>query len=312
MSESNSNRGSPHSDRNSNPRVSGDVCITRITEAIARDSTVHNTKIAYDRIRNEWKGYCQYKYGRYHEEEFTTQVTGEKLCDFLFYQSFRSKSNHIPGSGPMKKRIFDPQDYEEVKREYNTYFLAWQADSKRATIPHPSDGGIGISAFIQYRAVLHNMFKLQASKNQNNLVWEGGVWTPHAKILSDIVHGRKARMERESFKEKVSKEFSGYQAARHFHLLELAFWEFGLNMPSIRSSFPYIRYRMMFLYTTAGILRCESVMKARLSDFLGVWIDKKDMDIHPMYVMINKISEGMYSSSCKLGLHLNEPYLMFF
>ena len=53
-----------------------------------------------------------------------------------------------------------------------------------------------------------------------------------------------------------------------------------------------LRHRYCLLHLTSGILRCESLHRAELSDFLGITIPKKDTDVHAMYVMVNQIAFG--------------------
>jgi len=148
--------------------IDDDVPIASITAAVAQDSANQNTKKAYDRIKNEWRGYCQYKCGDlFDDDQYTTQVTAEKVADFVFFQAFRRKTTHKVGSGRIQKRVFDGKEYEDVKKEYLAYYRAWKADSHKVPIPHPSDGGIAISALMQIRAVLRSMWLSQSYHKRN-------------------------------------------------------------------------------------------------------------------------------------------------
>ena len=42
-----------------------------------------------------------------------------------------------------------------------------------------------------------------------------------------------------------------------------------------------------------GILRCESLFRADLSDFVGLW-NKLVMDVHPIYILSLQIAQGTY------------------
>ena len=59
----------------------------------------------------------------------------------------------------------------------------------------------------------------------------------------------------------------------------------------IKGTGSWFRNRFVFLYTTAGILRSESLFRAELSDFLSIRV-KKAEDIHPLLLMITQIPEG--------------------
>ena len=45
------------------------------------------------------------------------------------------------------------------------------------------------------------------------------------------------------------------------------------------------------LFTTSGILRCESLYKAELSNFIGLRM-KKTTDVHSLYLLIMQIATG--------------------
>lgn len=273
---------------------SGDVPLGVIAEAVIRDSTVKSTLAVYDRIADEWKGYCEY-ISRDRDDDYPLLVNREKVSDFLFFHSFRTRQRNSVRGGASRR--FNPEEYESVKNTYQDYYRAWRNDSNRAPIPDPEDGGIGKSAMMQYRAAIKRIYEQQVQRNRNTFSWEH-VWSLQSKTLYNIVSHRKTRIDRESCKEKVNKEFAGYHAIDRFEDIEQDFWDASSNT-SLRSAFPYMRHRMLFLYTTSGILRCESLMKAELSDFQGLLIEK-ETDIDPLYVMISQIPEGKFSSPVAL------------
>jgi hypothetical protein len=301
-SDSSATTVSPRSNRNQH----SDVNLGVITEAVSRSYAVENTKKVYDRVEREWIDYCAY-ITQGMDDAFPTFMNGKKVADFMFYQCFRKrqKNGGANGGAPL---IFNSAEYENVKNDYQEFYRSWKENSERIPIPDPEGGGVGYSAMIQYRAGLKKLYEYQVQLDQNKLGWER-IWTLQSKNLVKIVEARRMRIKRDKYEEKVTKEFAGYHAVDRFDEIEGEFWR--LSFANIRSAFPYIRYRMLFLYTTSGILRFESLTKAELSDFQGL-IVKKETDIDPLYVMISQIPEGMFSFHNYLGFCLEAMYLTHF
>jgi hypothetical protein len=261
-----------------------------ITEAVSRSFAVENTKKVYDRVKREWTDFCQFITDD--DDDFPSFMNAEKVSDFMFYQCFR-KRQKVGGRNGGAALSFNHEDYTAVLDQYRDAYALWKrSNEKNVSFPDPGVDGVGRSAIMQYRAGLRKIFDTQVATNQNNHAWDR-VWTVQSKNLVKIVESRRVRVKRDKYEEKVTKEFAGYHAVERFDEIEQVFWDSGFD--NIRSSFPYIRYRMLFLYTTSGILRCESLQKAELSDFQGLTV-KKETDIHPLYVMISQIPEGMLFS----------------
>jgi hypothetical protein len=270
------------------PTINRRVNLGLITEAVSRSYTVENTKKVYDRVKREWTDFCNCITDE--DDDFPTFMNAQKVSDFMFYQCFRRRQK-VGGRNGGAVLSFNYEDYKAVLAQYCDAYHLWKQNKENVSFPDPGVEGVGSSAIIQYRAGLKKIFETQVSTNQNSLAWDK-VWTIQAKNLVKIVESRKMRVKREKYEEKVTKEFAGYHAVERFDEIERVFWDGGFD--NIRSSFPYIRYRMLFLYTTSGILRCESLTKAELSDFQGLTV-KKETDIDPLYVMVSQIPEGMFS-----------------
>ena len=67
-----------------------------------------------------------------------------------------------------------------------------------------------------------------------------------------------------------------------------------MGAANYRSAYAYLRHRFCLLFSTSGILRCESLYKAELSDFLGLSY-KQETDVHKFYMMIMQISTGKFA-----------------
>jgi hypothetical protein len=73
-------------------------------------------------------------------------------------------------------------------------------------------------------------------------------------------------------------------------MIEEALWQHGSQ--NKRSAASGLRHRYCLLHLTSGILRCESLYRAELSDFLGLLVPKKPTDPHDMWLMITQIPQG--------------------
>ena len=61
---------------------------------------------------------------------------------------------------------------------------------------------------------------------------------------------------------------------------------------SWRQTVANLRHRYCLLFLTSGVLRCESLHKADLSDHLAFYLPQREQDIHPMLMLIMQIPEG--------------------
>ena len=189
-------------------------------------------------------------------------------------------------SGVRSGRVgnFDVDDYRQVVNYYSTFAL------NDEEIPDP-EFPIGYSAIAQYRAGLQKLHGWQVANHITSLGWEFVWWTNQTKDLVKLSESREVRRKRNNYEEKMDKVFAPYQAVDRFDVIENEFW--SRSSRNARSAGCWLRNRYVFLHTTAGILRCESLYRAELSDFLGVGT-KKDTDVHNIYIMITQIPEGKF------------------
>lgn len=253
----------------------------RIGIEIVEQDLPENSRLIKNRIEREWRDYC------YHvdaQATFPLQMTPTKVYNFMFYQLFRQKK-----SGPARANFFDGNEYDRVLAEYNEHFENYR--QRRIPIPHPEQG-IGKSSLHQYRAYLRKIHARHVSENLTSTPFEL-VFTEPSKNLVRTGEMRKTKQDRENYKEKVDKVFGPYQAVEKMDEIEDKMWFKSTNLKGTGSWF---RNRFIFLYTTAGILRSESLFRAELSDFLCIRI-KKPEDVHPLLLMITQIPEGKSTSS---------------
>ena len=96
-------------------------------------------------------------------------------------------------------------------------------------------------------------------------------------------------MKQRNFSEKVSHAFSPYLDVEKYPDMEKYLWERGEG--SQRFAFSWLRNRMCLLFSTSAILRCESLFKAELSDFLSIRV-KAPKDVHQMQAVVMQMMTG--------------------
>ena len=252
------------------------VTTNRIGVAVAEQDIPENSRLIKKRIEREWHDYC------FHVDAqgtFPLQMTPTKVYNFIFFQVFREKK-----TGTSRNTLFDGHEYDRVLLEYHTHFECFRRD--KTPIPHPTQG-VGKSALHQYRAYLRKIHARHVAENLTSIPFEL-VFTEPCKTLIRIGEGRKTKQDRENYKEKVDKVFGPYQAVERMDEIEETMW---FKSTKLQGTGNWFRNRFVFLYTTAGILRSESLFRAELSDFLSIRI-KKAEDVHPLMLMITQIPEG--------------------
>ena len=111
--------------------------------------------------------------------------------------------------------------------------------------------------------------------------------------LKNHVKDRAPQVKKETHQEKVAGEFAPYTIVERYGEIEEKLWDDSVeaagNKRSINTS---LRHRHALLYLTSGTLRCESLYRAELSDFLCVRPPKQDKDVHQPFVVVNSIAQG--------------------
>lgn len=260
----------------------------RIGVEISEQDIPDNSRIIKNRIEREWNDFCLHVDA---QATFPLQMTSQKVYNFMFYQLFRPKKS---GSTTRGATSFDGNEYDRVLAEYSTHFENRRRNG--TPIPHPTEG-VGKSSLHQYRAFLRKIHASHVAENLTSTPFEL-VWTERCKALVRTGEARKTKQDRENYKEKVDKVFGPYQAVEKLDEIEATMWSKSAKLHGTGSWF---RNRFVFLYTTAGILRSESLFRAELSDFLCISV-KKAEDVHPLLLMITQIPEGKFQIIMELPL----------
>jgi hypothetical protein len=240
--------------------------------------------IAYDSARKEYREFCE---SLYSNEEYKYLVDDRKMFYFMFYTAMREQKSK---GGKRRKNTaalpqFNRAEYDAVLARYSV----WWEESTTQELPHPTNP-VGIQAMTQYKAGVKAEWEHQVSLGGNGLSWDH-IWTQRCKKIFDNVKRRKAAVRKKNFAEKVSHEFAPYLAVERYPDMERDMWERGES--GQRFAFSWLRNRMCLLFTTSAILRCESLFKAELSDFLSIRF-KAPKDVHPMHAVVMQIMKGKF------------------
>lgn len=265
--------------------------------------------VAYDSARQEFREFCE---SLYPNSEIKYLVDPHKVFYFIFYCAMReqkprggNKKRNVTGNVPSAQ--FNRADYDAVMEKYTVW---WDADPTQAhELPNPTNP-VGIESMTHYKAGVKAEWDNQVAFHSNSLSWDL-IWTQRCKKIFEHVKNRKAAVRQKNFAEKVSHEFAPYLAVEKFPDMEKYMWERCEN--GHRFAFAWTRNRMCLLFTTSAILRCESLFKAELSDFLSIKF-KAPKDVHPMHAVVMQIMKGeSLIDFCSLETceFFNSPYALF-
>jgi len=270
-----------------------DQSLARHVNDVAAEFTPPNTLKQYSSKIKEYRLFCEHVYPNY---DFKYVIKATHLYRFLFYTSFR-ESKRRGGRNKNPPPTFDAAGYDALMQRYYP-----NADGQLPSTPldeiHPKKP-ISLQTFDAYKAAIRHEYKRQVADGNNSQHWEQ-IWLMNHEELKKVVATRKTRTDKANYVEKVGAEFQPYAAVEEYSLIEDCIWETSGRNNKIRDTTSHMRHRYCLLHLTSGILRCESLYKAELSDFVGVEIPKRDNDIDPMYIMVNQISEGKTNKGRKL------------
>jgi Centromere DNA-binding protein complex CBF3 subunit, domain 2 len=273
------------------PRMFLPAQLRRATTKIIQQTTKENTQLAYNPKIAEFKQFCDFVYQHTPIENGRYTVDKDKVEVFMHYQCYRNK---IPSNRRAKANTsiqFRPSDFNEVLEKYGNV-------PNDAVIDDPSQG-IGSSAIGQYKAGIKKLWEQQVQDNVNGVYSWNLVWTLPVEDMVKMVKSRGRRVDRKNFKEKMDHETTHYSAVGQVESIEKSLFEEGLSA-DMRKTFSSLRNRCIFLMTTHGILRGESVFKSELSDFFGVSVQKEDVDVDPLYIVVCQIATGKTNKDLKL------------
>ena len=197
----------------------------------------------------EFKDYCL---AVYPDGPMRWSLWPKKVYLYMFYQAMRPLRKR-GGKGGNPGQGFDTAEYNAILQSYRT----WMANPTGPPVGPAKP--MGVSQFVHYMMGVKEYWEDLCAQDFCRLSWDL-LWNLPLKNLHKYVKGRKETVRRANYMEKLDHEFAPYQAIADFPKIEEAFWEKGaLNY---RSAYAYLRHRFCLLFSTSGILRCESLYKA--------------------------------------------------
>ena len=147
-------------------------------------------------------------------------------------------------------------------------------------------------------AALKNEFQYQKSKGYNGHE-ESYVFGSFSRFLVDQAKKRKPIQDKKNYVEKIDSDSAHIQALANIEKIENYFFHKGVKNVTHRTLFSSLRDRMLFLFTTKGVLRGDTAFKPELSDLFHVKVKRHD-DPHPLMVFILQFATGKTNHGVKL------------
>lgn len=136
---------------------------------------------------------------------------------------------------------------------------------------------IGRALFTQYKAMFHGLYKLQTARRVIAMHCDG-IWTEAFDELEKHCKERTPRKKKETCQEKATSKFAPHAVIERCQEIEEVLWICGYGRVR-RSTNTALRHHFCFLYLTSGLLRSESLYRAKLSNFPCLTVSKKDKDV---------------------------------
>ena len=258
--------------------------MSRSLNRLTNSRRPENTKKQMDPKLFEFIQYCHLVYPN---DPFPTHITFEKVFPFVFYQAFREQRD------PSKRRKkgqpvqFNKEEFDYMQRLFRQNGVATDIDPNDFPLPLKP---VGYEAWKQYRVVIKNLFNEQVSLKQQAQGWEH-IWQMSCRDIEKHVKCRRALVRRANFEEKFSSDFAPYSVVERYGDIERVLFN-KADVSSVRSQVTALRHRYCLLMLTSGILRCESLYRAELSDLFGLIHPKVAKDVHQPYLLIMQIQIG--------------------
>lgn len=262
--------------------------VLEMSEALRPDAT----QKAFDPKIEEFFGFCDLLYPT---DLYRCNLTHDKVHEFMFFVSFRDNKNKTGTKESRKARKeavlrgehFDLEDYRRVIAAFRSND---DGEITEANWPKPKYP-TGHQNFNQCKAVFRKIYKVQTAKRVLNIHWEA-IWQLGLEMLQQHVKNRTPQAKKASYAEKLASEFAPCAAVEECPNIEQELWVDSQHGQGRRGTCSGLRCRHCLLQLTSGVLHCESLCRAELSDFLSIRPPKRDTDVHAPLLMVNQIVQG--------------------
>ena len=242
-----------------------------------------NTKKALEPKMKEYFHFCSLVYP---SDQCSQILTKDRVYRFMYYQAFREKKKSGGKRRAQDQPAFDLEGYNGIISR-----LSSPGSGDDATAYPAPLNPINPCTFDQYKATFRRIYSVQKAKGYLAAQWDD-IWTRDLNDLRKHVLNRAPKRKKETYQEKVTGEFSPYTYVGNFDSIEQELWNSSTANAGHRCIAAGLRHRYCLLHLTSGILRSESLYRAELSDFCGVFVPGNDRDAHQMFLMVNQIPFG--------------------
>jgi hypothetical protein len=243
-----------------------------------------NKKKQHEPKMKEYFEFCRMMY--LNDPHFSI-LKQEKMYQFMYYQAFQEKKQR-GGSIALcaNQGAFNLAHYRDVMGS----FADPNTGNNLTATPAPAEP-ISKSVFDAYKATFRKIFRSQKMRGVL-LPQLDDLWTMEFDDIRKHVLFHAPRHKKETYQEKISNDFAPYLYVDKYDAMEEELWRDGTENHGHRNVASGLQHRYVLLHLTSGILQCESLYKAELSDFCGVVVPSNNNDAHRMLIMVNQISFG--------------------
>ena len=251
---------------------------------------VSNTSKAYDAKINEFREYCDSDFGTYPPETRYT-IDQERVMNFMTYAAFREKKTRS------KKQMFNRSEWSRIQSLFQESSGAGGMTKELFEALEPTEG-VGWNVMNTTKSALRKCWRQQVEDHVNTHA-EEDIFGISVQSLIKYVQQRQPRKDRNNCAKKVDKDSAPMDAIRHIDGIEESFYQSGVRSRSQATVGSSLRNRFVFLATTCGLLRGESMFKMELSDLFALnWGGPKDP--HPMMILVCQIAKGKTNPHYKI------------
>ena len=219
-----------------------------------------NTSKAQDPKEEEYMQFCD---ALYPHDVHRHVLNADRVYRFIIFQAFREKRRRGGRRG-----LGDQANFFDLDA-YNTVMDSTGGTTGNVVeFPSPAKP-TGPAVFNAYKAVIRKIYKKQIAQRVLSEHWDR-IWTQAFDELHKHIKERAPIVKKLTYQEKVSGAFAPYTIVEYYDKIEEALYEDGISGGS-RHVGSALRNRYALLHLTSGILRCESLYRAELSDFLGIF-----------------------------------------
>jgi len=215
-------------------------------------------------------------------------ISTDKICRFVWCPCFREKKVRR-GSLVMQTigATLSLAEHQSLMSQFWVEPGVHMDPQKHPTTVNPT----AYSTFSIYKASFQKISKIQVYEEKLPPIWDQ-LWGMDMDDLKSHVKNGAPCAKKETYQEKVFGLFSPHMAVEWQGEIEDIIWYNSADSNSKFSINTNLWHRFSIRHLRSGILRCASLHRAVLSDFLCVNTTRQERDVHQPLVVINAQAQG--------------------